>query len=327
MSPSFRLYSGDGVPLADRGGGEPIHAPLSTGEDPGAYFADDGLRDAVNVALALGQPLLLTGEPGTGKTRLAASLAYELGLDAPLAFNVKTTSTAQELFYRYDSTRHEHALQFEATERPINQFITYGVLGLAILRTLPPGDPRVPARLSHRQSARSVVLIDEIDKAPREFPNDLLNELESMAFTVKETGITFQSAADLRPILVITSNSEKPLPDPFLRRCVFYHIPFPDPSRLREIVEIRLGHDFALSSDKLDAALAHFLALRSLSLRKPPATAEFLAWVQVLARLDLDVRHPVGSQREALHFSYSVLAKSREDLELLRSRSAELRVV
>src|ERR1051325_1877163 len=134
---TFQLYQGNGTTLSSRKLSLPRFQKLDTLDDPQGYLADKGLRDAVNVALALGQPLLLTGEPGTGKTRLAASLAYELNLDSPLVFNVKTTSAAQDLFYRYDSIRHEHALQFEETERPINQFINYGALGLAILRTLP----------------------------------------------------------------------------------------------------------------------------------------------------------------------------------------------
>ena len=143
-----------------------------------------------------------------------------------------------------------------------------------------------------------------------------------MTFTVKETGRSFQPDPALRPILIITSNSEKHLPDAFLRRCVFYHIPFPDAARLRQIVEARLGTDHTFSPSKLDAALAHFVAIRELGLKKQPATAEFLAWVHVLARLNLDVSELREGQREALLFSYSILAKTKEDLDLLRSRAA-----
>lgn len=323
MTQNFHLYSGDGLPLTARGGELPCFAPSPRSDDPALYLAGDGLRDAVNVALALGQPLLLTGEPGTGKTQLAASLAHELGLGAPLVFNVKTNSTAQDLFYRYDSLRHFHASQFERAERQAEEFIAYEALGLAILRSLPPGDPQLPAGFSHAESARSVVLVDEIDKAPRDLPNDLLNEFEAMAFTVRETGRAFQSDPALRPILVITSNSEKHLPDAFLRRCVFYHIPFPQGDRLRQIVEARLGSGHAFSPAQLDAAIAHFLAIRELGLKKQPATAEFLAWVQVLARLDLEVDQLREGQREALLFTYSILAKTREDLELLRQHASE----
>lgn len=321
MNEDFHLYSGSGLSLADRGGELPGFIPSITDAHPALYLADDGLRDAVNVALALGQPLLLTGEPGTGKTQLAASLAHELALGEPLVFNVKTTSTAHDLFYRYDSLRHFHASQFEHTEQKAEDFISYEALGLAILRTLAPDDPLLPPGFAHTQSARSVVLIDEIDKAPRDLPNDLLNEFEAMTFTVKETGRPFRTDPALRPILVITSNSEKHLPDAFLRRCVFYHIPFPDAVRLRQIVEARLGTDHTFSPSKLEAALGHFVAIRELGLKKQPATAEFLAWVHVLARLDLDVSDLNAGQREALLFSYSILAKTREDLELLRSRA------
>ena len=321
MIEDFHLYSGSGLSLADRGGELPGFIPSITDARPTLYLADDGLRDAVNVALALGQPLLLTGEPGTGKTQLAASLAYELGLGEPLVFNVKTTSTAHDLFYRYDSLQHFHSSQFERAERKTEEFITYEALGLAILRTLPPGDPQLPPGFAQTQSSRSVVLIDEIDKAPRDLPNDVLNEFEAMAFTVKETGRSFRTDPALRPILVITSNSEKHLPDAFLRRCVFYHIQFPDTARLRQIVESRLGAEHPFSPSKLDAALAHFFAIRELGLKKQPATAEFLAWVHVLARLDLDVSDLHEGQREALLFSYSILAKTKEDLELLRSRA------
>ena len=321
MTTDFHLYSGSGLPLADRGGELPSFIPSITAAHPGLYLADDGLRDAVNVALALGQPLLLTGEPGTGKTQLAASLAHELGLPAPLVFNVKTTSTAHDLFYRYDSLGHFHAAQFDRGARAAEDFISYEALGLAILRSLPPGDAQLPPGFAHARRTRSVVLIDEIDKAPRDLPNDLLNELDAMSFTVRETGRAFHSDPALRPILVLTSNSEKNLPEAFLRRCVFYHIPFPDASRLRKIVDARLGSDHGFSPAQLDAALAHFTAIRELGLKKQPATAEFLAWMRILARLDLDVSALRDGEREALLFSYSVLAKSREDLDLLRQRA------
>lgn len=321
MNQDFQLYAGDGTSLASRGGSLPDFVVASQENDPALYLADDGLRDAVNVALALGHPLLLTGEPGTGKTQLAASLAHALDLGEPLVFHVKTNSAAHDLFYRYDSLRHFHASQFERIERKAEEFISYEALGLAILRTMPPGDPRLPAGFQHARSARSVVLVDEIDKAPRDLPNDLLNEFEAMTFTVKETSQTFCADPALRPILVITSNSEKNLPDAFLRRCVFYHIPFPDAARLRQIVEARLGRDHEFGPAKLDAAIAHFVGIRELGLKKQPATAEFLAWTRVLARLDLDVDHLRDGEREALLFSYSILAKTKEDLELLHQHA------
>ena len=132
------------------------------------------------------------------------------------------------------------------------------------------------------------MLIDEIDKAPRDFPNDILNEIEHLTFTVRETGQSFTAGPEYRPILVLTSNSEKNLPDAFLRRCIFYHISFPSRERLREIVTRRLGLDSRLTPQVLEHALDHFEEIRSLSLAKKPATAECLAWLRVLQQMQLD---------------------------------------
>src|SRR5262249_13584621 len=149
-------------------------------DDPEGYIAEDGLRDAVNVALALGQPLLLTGEPGTGKTQLASSLAYELELPGPLVFNTKTTSSARDLFYRYDSLSHFRDVQFKEKDPIVDHYITYEALGQAILLSLQPNEVKdlLPEKLQGLGPTRSVVLIDEIDKAPRDLPNDVLIEIE-----------------------------------------------------------------------------------------------------------------------------------------------------
>lgn len=315
----FRLYSGKGETLESRRLSLPEFEKLESLNHPADYLADDGLRNAVNVALALGQPLLLTGEPGTGKTQLAGSLAYELGLPAPLVFNVKTTSTARDLFYRYDSLRHFHDAQFQRENIEIENYITYEAFGLAVLLSMPPAeaDPALPPQWRGRGPARVVVLIDEIDKAPRDLPNDVLNEIEEMAFTVKETGKAFAADSRCRPVVVLTSNSEKNLPDAFLRRCVFYHIAFPDAARLTQIVERRLKKTGAFTPQMLQNAVSHFEEIRQLGLRKQPATAEFLGWVQILQRMQIDVKNPKPGQAEALAFSYSVLAKTKEDLERL----------
>jgi MoxR-like ATPase len=167
---------------------------------------------------------------------------------------------------------------------------------------------------------RSVVLIDEIDKAPRDVPNDVLDETERMCFTVRETGHQFKADPSLRPILILTSNSEKNLPDAFLRRCVFYHIAFPSRERLRSIVENRVGADADFSPRMLEASIAHFEQLREVALRKKPATAELLAWLRVLARLRIDVENLRPGDLETLGFTYSVLAKSKEDLAALQER-------
>jgi len=321
MTPSnFELYTGNGKTLRDRGLELP-EVPRSNRLDaPEYYLAEKGLRDAVNVANALGQPLLVTGEPGTGKTQLAASIAYELNLPEPLVFQAKTTSAAKDLFYRYDSLRHFHDAQFRQVPVAIDEYITYDALGLAILLSLPPeaADPYLPERFLGKGPTRSVVLIDEIDKAPRDLPNDILTEIERAEFTVKEVGRTFSAGAGFRPVVVLTSNSEKNLPDAFLRRCVFYHIPFPDPQRLKEIVQLRVSFNGNFSPAALDHALSHFMEIRELALSKKPATAECLAWLQILDRMDVDVGKLQPGQAEVLAFTYCILAKNTEDLGRMR---------
>lgn len=322
---NFQLYKGDGTTIAARGMQLPQFTKDDTLNDPALYVADKGLRDAVNVALTLGQPLLVTGEPGTGKTQLAGSVAHELDLPAPLIFQTKTTSTAKDLFCRYDALGHFHDSQFQKEGSPVEDYIAYEALGLAILLSMEPAiaNQRLPESLRDKGPVRSVVLIDEIDKAPRDLPNDVLNEIEEMSFTVKETGQTFSAAPGYRPILVLTSNSEKNLPDAFLRRCVFYHISFPDRERLKEIVQRRLRFNSDFTPQMLDNALHHFEEIRELALKKKPATAELLAWVQILQKMQLDVGNLKPGEAEALAFTYSILAKSKEDKEILHRTFAD----
>jgi MoxR-like ATPase len=272
------------------------------------------------VALVLGQPLLVTGDPGTGKTHLAASIAHELELSPPLTFNAKTTSTAKDLFYRYDALAHFHDSHFRPGQLSTESYITYEALGLAILLSLPSSDADqlLPSELRGAGPTRSVVLIDEIDKAPRDFPNDILNEIEHLTMKVRETGSTFTSSPKYRPILVFTSNSEKNLPDAFLRRCIFYHLSFPNRSRLKEIVLRRLDPDDQFSSAILDNALLHFEEIRAQALQKKPATAECLAWLRVLQQMQIDPGNLNPGQAEALSLSYCVLAKNKEDLAKLQ---------
>jgi MoxR-like ATPase len=315
----FDLYTGDGTTLVSRNLGLPQFRKMERLDDACLYAADKPLRDAVNVALALGQPLLLTGEPGTGKTQLASSVAHELNLPAPLVFNTKTTSTAQDLFYRYDALRHFHDAQFRNGDSAVDAYITFEALGLAILLSMDPhdADPLLPDKLKRKGPTRSVVLIDEVDKAPRDLPNDVLNEIESMSFTVKETGRTFGADQRFRPILILTSNSEKNLPEAFLRRCVFYHIPFPTPERLRFIVSRRLAPTLTFTPGMLENAIRHFEKIRALPMKKKPATAECLAWLQIVQKMSIDVENLKPGQAEVLVLSYAVLAKTREDAALL----------
>jgi MoxR-like ATPase len=316
----FQLYSGDGSANGNGSALPTLDASIWS-DDPAGYVAEPGLRDAVNVALALGQPLLVTGEPGTGKTQLAGSIAHALGLARPLVFRAKSTSAARDLFYRYDSLRHFHDAQFRDTAAPIESYIDCEALGLAILLTLPRAETAslLPVSLRDGGPTRSVVLIDEIDKAPRDLPNDVLDELESMSFTVKETGRSFRADQRLRPIVVLTSNSEKTLPDAFLRRCVFYHLSFPDHARLAEIVRRRLGNT-TLSTQSIDHAIRHFEELRQLGLRKKPSTAELIAWLRVLDAANVDFSSGRASNRDALALTYSILAKSKEDMTMLTER-------
>lgn len=320
MRAATKLYSGHGVPVSKRNLRLPLFEHASRLDAPAHYVAEKGLTDAVNVALVLGQPLLVTGEPGTGKTQLAASIAYELELPPPLTFNAKTTSTAKDLFYRYDALAHFHDSHFRQGQLSIASYITYEALGLAILLSLPTtdADRLLPAELRGKRPTRSVVLIDEIDKAPRDFPNDILQEIEHLTITVRETGSTFTTSPEYRPILVLTSNSEKNLPDAFLRRCIFYHISFPNHDRLKEIVSRRLEPGDQFSAAILDNALKHFEEIRTQPLQKKPATAECLAWLRVLQQMQLDPGDLKPGQAEALSLSYCVLAKNKEDLTRLQ---------
>ncbi len=320
---NLHLYEGSGVPINQRNQVLPGYEPLPDFDHPKNYIAGEGLRQAVNVALALGQPLLVTGEPGTGKTQLADSIAFELGLNRPLVFHTKTTSTWSDLYYRYDALR-----RFQDAHQPgqeplnIDKYIEYQALGQAILLTKPWEEVKgyLPAELQGKGPTRSVVLIDEIDKAPRDLPNDVLNEVEKMEFTVKETGKKFEAEHRFRPILVLTSNSEKNLPEAFLRRCVFYHIDFPTPQQLMEIVQKRFSAYPDFTPAFIEAAIKHFGEIRKLAMVKKPATAEFLGWLQVLRSLDLQEKDFKEGKLEAFAISFSILAKTREDFERLRSK-------
>jgi MoxR-like ATPase len=327
-----RLYQGQGKTLADRSLEMPLFKLNPDLFDARRYLPDENLLDAVNVALTLGMPLLVTGEPGTGKTQLADSVAWELGLDRPLIFSTKSTSTYTDLFYQYDALHHFRDIQIEGAARKsgepaldtaIENYITYGPLGRAILFAMDRDDPNCPSEFRDQRQRRSVVLIDELDKAPRDLPNDILNEVERMMFEIKELPPgrnTFQAAAGYRPILILTSNLEKDLPEAFRRRCVFYHIEFDDLD-FDEIIRRRLPRVPGFTDQMLKNALDHFRHLRQRNLDKKPATAELLAWMDLLQRLRLDVKDAKSLDEEdrlALAASYAILAKSDDDLKKLR---------
>lgn len=292
------------------------------------YIMSDALRNAVEVAIALEQPLLLTGEPGTGKTRLAYKVAADLAqqkdqfnfADEPLIFNTKTTSTARDLFYTYDALAHFQAANISKKgEISTAEFIELQAFGRAIALTNPAGqqDERFRANLGE-EARSSVVLIDEIDKAPRDFPNDILAEIERYEFQIKEQdNFTIRRAGQQRVVVIMTSNSEKNLPDAFLRRCVFYHIPFPGQEQLLAIAKTQLGEATKYTDELLISLVDKFKQVRQQAVRKPPATAELVAWLRILEMRDI-MSKAANEQNEYLRDHLSVLVKTKEDLDAVR---------
>lgn len=305
---------------------------ISYQPDPTKYLLTEKLKNAVEVAITLGQPLLVTGEPGTGKTQLSYKVAYDLSrnnpdfYEKPFVFNTKTTSTATDLFYLYDAIRHFHDANIRKTTGEkipnVSNYIKMQALGKAIALS---NEKEIERKEFIQTSAAgpksSVVSIDEIDKAPRDFPNDILDEIEKFQFEIKEAGnYKIIKGENQRIIVIITSNSEKNLPDAFLRRCVFHHIPFPGKEELFKIVQSHLEEDSKYASDEL---IERFQKIREILTKKKPATAELIAWLKILelenfmidGKVDLDNLTP--GQKDILMSSYSVLAKTWEDLEAL----------
>ncbi len=261
-------------------------------EGTAGYIAGEELRASANVAVTLERPLLVRGEPGTGKTLLAEAVAEGLGMEL-LVWGVKSTTRAQDGLYVYDTVQRLYDSQFgDGDPSDIARYIRLGRLGEAFA---------APERV--------VLVIDEIDKADLEFPNDLLWELDRMSFHIPETGQTVTAAR--RPVVIITSNAEKELPDAFLRRCVFHYIAFPEPAEMDRIVRV---HHPDLDEALLSAALEAFYVLRSFEgLAKRPTTSELIDWVQAL------VIAGIPAERVLAELPFlGVVLKTPQDLEIAR---------
>ncbi len=256
------------------------------------YVVTRELMNAVNVAIALKKPLLIKGEPGTGKTMLAEAISKALDMNL-IIWGIKSTTKAQEGLYVYDTVQRLYDSQFgEGNVSDIKQYIKLGKLGEAFT-----SDKQV------------VLLIDEIDKADLEFPNDLLWELDKMEFYINETKETIKTKH--RPIVIITSNAEKELPDAFLRRCIFHYIEFPDEEKMEEIIKVHFGDiDYKLCRKALDA----FYELRKMDeLQKKPSTSELLDWIQALMISGVDVEN----LSDEMPF-VGVLLKKNQDIDVMR---------
>jgi len=259
------------------------------------YVATDDLKIAVNAAVTLERPLLVKGEPGTGKTELARQVSDALGLRM-IEWNIKSTTRAQQGLYEYDAVNRLRDSQLgDERVRDVKNYIRKGKLWQAF-----DADEKV------------VLLIDEIDKADIEFPNDLLQELDKMEFFVYETGETIR--ARQRPIVIITSNNEKELPDAFLRRCFFHYIRFPEMETLKQIVEV---HHPGIKQQLLTTALTQFYEVREQQgLKKKPSTSEVLDWLKLLLAEDMDAEDLAKDGPNALPKLHGALLKNEQDVHL-----------
>ena len=258
------------------------------------YISTKDLTVAVNASIALEKPLLVKGEPGTGKTELARQVAGSLKLEI-IEWNIKSTTKAQQGLYEYDAVSRLRDSQLGESIRDINKYIRKGKLWEAF-----------------EKKKKVVLLIDEIDKADIEFPNDLLQELDRMEFYVYETGQIVR--ANKRPIVIITSNNEKELPEAFLRRCFFHYIQFPDLETLKKIVEVHFPN---IKKSLLEIALKSFFEVREIpGLKKKPSTSEALDWIKLLLLEDLSPSDLKIDGKNLLPKLHGALLKNEQDIQL-----------
>ncbi len=259
------------------------------------YVLSPQLRDSVNVSIELGRPLIVKGEPGTGKTLLANSIAR--GLEKEIfIWNIKSTTKARDGLYLYDTVQRLNDARFGGKDiSDIKHYIKLGKLGQAF-----------------NSNEQVVLLIDEIDKAELEFPNDLLNELDEMSFYIPESGETIKAAH--RPIVIITSNSEKELPDPFLRRCIFHYIEFPDEKLMEDIIHV---HFPKIEEKLIKESMKKFYWIREFDmLRKKPSTSELIDWLQALIAGGISVK----TLEKEMPF-LGTLLKKKEDFDVVANKS------
>ena len=258
------------------------------------YISTIDLTVAVNASITLEKPLLVKGEPGTGKTELARQIANSLNLEI-IEWNIKSTTKAQQGLYEYDAVSRLRDSQLGEKIKDVSKYIKKGKIWN-----------------SFETKKKSVLLIDEIDKADIEFPNDLLQELDKMQFYVYETGEIIK--AKKRPIVIITSNNEKELPEAFLRRCFFHYIQFPEMDTLKKIVQV---HFPDIKKSLLDSALKQFFEIREIpGLKKKPSTSEALDWIKLLLIEDLDPKDLKSDGKNLLPKLHGALIKNEQDIQL-----------